>query len=162
MTAYLVLYTNLMRKVTTMTHSNSANPRLGKEFQDFVQGLAKKKFKTKFIQEHIVHIGLPPKAHKFDLVSEDGTVIIECKRYTWTKSGNVPSAKMAVLDEAILYMRSVPYYARKIIAMIEAHDPTGKRKESLAEYFVDKHGHLLADIEIWEVSLDGKMKKVSK
>ena len=145
-----------------MSNKNADNPRLGKEFQDFVQTLAEKKFKKKFVQEQVVRIGLPPKGHKFDLVSEDGTIIIECKRHTWTDGGNVPSAKIAVLDEAILYMRSVPYYARKIIAMIEAHDPTGKRKESLAEYFVDKHGHLLADIEIWEVSLAGKMKKISR
>ena len=142
--------------------SNSDHTRMGKEFQELVQGIVEKRFKQTFEKEKVVHIGLPPKGHKFDLVSEDGTVIIECKRYTWTKGGNVPSAKMAVLDEAILYMRSVPYYATKIITVLESYDPTGKHKESLAQYFVDKHGHLLADIEIWEVSLDGKVKKLKK
>lgn len=32
--------------------------------------------------------------HRFDLGSEEGSVLIECKSYTWTKSGNEPAAKL--------------------------------------------------------------------
>lgn len=74
----------------------------------------------RFIQEKSILIGNPAKNYKFDLVSEDSSIIIECKCYTWTESWNVPSAKMATIDEALLYMRSVFIKAKKIIIMQRA------------------------------------------
>jgi len=35
-----------------------------------------------------------PKAHRFDLGSEDPPMLVECKSYTWTVGGNSPSAKI--------------------------------------------------------------------
>ena len=55
-------------------------------------------------------------------------------------------------------MRSVPYYAYKIIAMPKNIHP--KRKITLAEYFVDKHGHLLADIAVWEIDDNNNVKVI--
>lgn len=41
-----------------------------------------------------VSIGRSAKNHKFDCVSEDGEIVVECKTYIWTDTGNVPSAKL--------------------------------------------------------------------
>lgn len=129
-------------------NSNSDNPHVGKAFQDEVLKVAEQYFKKDFQQETAVEIGNPAKPHKFDVVSEDKKIIIECKCYTWTEGGNVPSAKMATLDEAILYMRSVPYPATKIIAMKKDVHP--RRQITLADYFCDKKAYLMDDIQIWE------------
>ena len=141
-------------------NTNSENPHVGRGFQDKVQKIAEDVFKQVFVPEKPVAIGKPPKEHRFDLVSEDGKIIIECKCYTWTKAGFVPSAKLATLDEAVLYMRNVPYDARKIIIMHRAvHE---KRNITLAEYFVDKKSHLLGDVEVAEVSETDKLRFVTQ
>jgi hypothetical protein len=134
---------------------NSENPSAGKAFQYKVQAKAQENFGKLFIQECPVLIGNPPKEHRFDLVSEDHLIIIECKSYTWTKSWNVPSAKLAALDEAILYMRCIipSCSARKIIIMERSFNK--KTCETLAEYFVRRKGHLLADIEVMELDEGG-------
>lgn len=54
-------------------------------------------------QEAAILIGRPPKEHKFDLANADRSIVAECKCYTWTDSGNVPSAKLMGLDEAVFY-----------------------------------------------------------
>jgi len=43
------------------------------------------------------------KVHKFDLVSQNKKMVVECKKYYWTKGGNPPSAKFATLNEAVFY-----------------------------------------------------------
>ena len=137
-------------------NSNSQNPRVGKAFQATVKRAAEAYLSCSFEDECPVLIGNPPPPHKFDVVSSDGSVIIECKCYTWTEGGNVPSAKLATLDEAVLYMRSVTYKARKIIAIKKAYNHNNSI--TLAEYFCDKKGHLLDDIEVWEVDDNEKIK----
>ena len=133
---------------------NSENPIIGKKFQSEVLNFATKHFNKEFEEEVGIDIGNPPTPHKFDVVSVDKSIIIECKCYTWTESGNVPSAKLATLDEAILYMRSVTYNAERIIAMKESkHD---RRDITLAEYFCDKKGHLMEGISVWEFDDKGK------
>ena len=114
-------------------NSNSDNPKVGKDFQRKVLSIAQKTFNMPFDEEKVVPVGNPPKEHKFDVVSADGDIIIECKCYTWTNGGNVPSAKMSTLNEAVLYLRSVNYNARKILAMKK--DVRLRTGESLAEYY---------------------------
>ncbi len=139
-------------------NKNSENPKVGKEFENATLKWAEKYFDCGFDMEKAVEIGNPPKAHRFDLVSKDESIIIECKCYTWTKSGNVPSAKLATLDEAILYLRSVSYPAKKIIVMRMAQNE--KRKMTLAEYFYEKKGHLLGDVALWELNDYGDCKLI--
>jgi hypothetical protein len=131
-------------------NSNSDNPKVGKDFQRLALGLAMDYFGKNFIEEKTIDIGYPPKPHKFDVVSEDGLIVMECKCYSWTESGNVPSAKMSTLDEAILYMNNIPYTAEKIIVLKRALHPD--RDITLAEYFVEKKGHLMRDISVWELA----------
>ena len=131
-------------------NSNSDNPKVGKDFQRLALRFATDYFGKNFIEEKAIDIGYPPKPHKFDVVSEDGLIVIECKCYSWTESGNVPSAKMSTLDEAILYMNNIPYTAEKIIVLKRALHP--ERDITLAEFFVEKKGHLMRDISIWELA----------
>ena len=52
-----------------------------------------------------VAIGLSKREENrtFDLGSAQPPVLVECKSHTWTESGNVPSAKITVWNEAMYY-----------------------------------------------------------
>lgn len=130
-------------------NKNSENPKVGKDFEKVTLEWAKRYFNCDFDSEKPVEIGEPPKPHKFDLVSKDESIVVECKCYTWTDGGNVPSAKLATLDEAILYLRSITHPAQKIIAMRFSWND--KKQKSLATYFCEKKDHLLGDISVWEL-----------
>lgn len=139
-------------------NTNSENPKVGKEFQKRVLKIATDRFQQSFIEEKAVPIGKPAKDHKFDVVSVDGKRVIECKYYSWTNGNNVPSAKMATLNEAVLYMRNLPEDTHKILVMKK--DVRVSNGESLAQYYVRINGHLLDDIEVWEVDADNRVNVV--
>ncbi len=130
---------------------NSSNPKKGRDFEEVVAKLLGKRYKTSF-KERSIDIGNPPKAHNFDLVSEDGNIIVECKNYSWTESGNVPSAKMSFLNEAVLYLSHAPQNKKNIIVLRKDEHPD--RKESLAEYYVRTYYHLLDDVNVMELDVD--------
>ena len=98
--------------------------------------------------EKKIPIGDPPKDHKFDIVNSNLGIVIECKRYTWTVTGNVPSAKMGFTNEAVFYLRFLPDKYVKYIVMLKAHHP--KRQESLAEYYYRMNRHLLGAVKVAE------------
>ncbi|MFA6099392.1 MAG: hypothetical protein WC750_00760 [Patescibacteria group bacterium] len=131
-----------------MSLLNSENPKKGRDFEERVSQALEEKFGMKF-KKRSFGIGMPPKAHNFDLVSEDGKIIVECKNYSWTETGNVPSAKTAFLNEAVLYLSHVPANSKKIIVLRK--DNHSKRKESLAEYYVRTYFHLLNGVVVMEL-----------
>lgn len=89
------------------------------------------------------------KPHAFDLVSENPKVIIECKSHTWTKCGNMPSAKITTWNEAMLYFSLVPPDYRKILFVLR--DARYGHGETLAAYYLRTHGHLIPPgVELWE------------
>ena len=141
-----------------MANSNSENPHVGRRFQESVKLILEKKFCTSFEQEAVVAIGKPPKGHKFDLANEDRSIVAECKCYTWTDSGNVPSAKLMGLDEAVFYFSFLPAETKKILCMRKA--TYREKTETLAEYYVRVHGHLLGDVFVYEIADDGAMKEI--
>lgn len=141
-----------------MANTNSENPYVGRKFQGKVQALLEKKFSTSFDQEVAIAIGRPPKDHKFDLANKDRSIVAECKCYTWTDSGNVPSAKLMGLDEAAFYFNFLPYETMKILCMKYA--TYNRKSETLAEYYVRVHGHLLRDIFVYEISDDGVIREI--
>lgn len=114
--------------------SNSDNPRNGADFQRQVLEWFRKNYDSDFELEKKIPIGNPAKDHKFDIVDTAGTIAIECKRYTWTETGNVPSAKMGFTNEAAFYLSFLPETYEKYIVMLKSHHP--KRKESLADYHI--------------------------
>lgn len=141
-----------------MANTNSENPYVGRKFQELVQRTLEKRFCVAFEQEAEIAIGNPPKSHKFDLANKDCSIVAECKCYTWTDSGNVPSAKLMGLDEAVFYFGFLPSETMKILCMNKATYPG--RGETLAEYYVRVHGHLLRDVFVYEISDDGTMYEI--
>jgi hypothetical protein len=73
----------------------------------------------------------------------------------WTDGNNVPRAKMATLNEAVLYISNLPEDIRKILALKK--DVRTSNSETLASYYCRIYGHLLEDISIWEIDNDGNM-----
>lgn len=128
--------------------SNSDNPRNGAAFQKEVLAWFEKHYGTVFDIEKKILIGKPAKEHKFDIVSEKLHIAIECKRYTWTETGNVPSAKMGFTNEAAFYLSFLPKEYDRYIAMLRSFHT--KRNESLAEYYFRTNRHLLGTIKIAE------------
>lgn len=147
--------------------SNSDNPGKGTEFQKQVQYWFTSKYGIPFHMEVPIPIGstlIDPKEyknHKFDLANDNHTIVIECKRYTWTESGNVPSAKMGFTNEAAFYLSLLKNAEEKYIVMLKSC--TSKRKETLAEYYYRTNKHLLGDIIIAEYDpSDNEMRFLNK
>ena len=127
---------------------NKDNPGLGAAFQADVANFLSNKYNMAFELEKKIQIGHPPKDHKFDIVSADNTIAVECKRYTWTETGNVPSAKMGFCNEAAFYLSLLPNTYEKYIVMLESTHP--KHSETLAEYYYRMNRHLLGNTKVAE------------
>lgn len=132
-------------------NKNSENPRIGKEFQLSVKKWFEKQFDVPFEMEHKMLIGCPAKLHSFDISDMNEKIVVECKCYTWTETGNVPSAKMGAVNEAAFYLSFLPQNTDKYIVMLRAEH--AKRNETLAEYYFRTNRHLLGDIKILEYNM---------
>ncbi len=136
---------------------NSLNPRIGATFQKQVALWFEKEYSKAFLMEKGIEIGNPGKEHRFDIIAEDGSIAIECKCYTWTASGNVPSAKMGFVNEAAFYLSFLPDKFEKYIVMSKSSFP-GK-KETLAEYYYRINKHLLGSTRVAEYDTEtGEMR----
>lgn len=94
-------------------------------------------------------MGSTKKRHIFDLGCEEQKIIVECKSHRWTTGGNIPSAKMTVWNEVMLYFLASPNHYRKILCVLRHHSE--KRGVSLASYYVRIYKHLIPNgVEIWE------------
>ena len=129
-------------------NSNSENPKVGKEFQMAVKRWFENALNKEFEIEKKIAIGSPAKLHSFDISDCQGKIVIECKCYTWTETGNVPSAKMGFVNEAAFYLSFLGSDVDKTIVMAKATHP--KRNETLAEYYFRTNRHLLGKIKILE------------
>lgn len=94
-------------------------------------------------------VGAKPKAHRFDLGSHDPAVLVECKSHNWTVTGNMPSAKVTVWNEAMYYFYLAPENFRKILFVLESHHPD--KPKTLAQYYTQINAHLIPiDVSIFE------------
>lgn len=101
----------------------------------------------------------PIDGHRFDWASPDGLVVVECKCLGWTASGNVPSAKIDNLNEAVNWLTKVPSAIRKILCM--SRSVHSSKKESLAEYFVRTSKSLpKSGISVFEINETGTIRKI--
>lgn len=132
----------------------SNSQRNGKLFQKQVLQIAAQRLGLQFTEECPVPVGNPSKLHKFDVVEQNLSVIIECKCYSWRSGNKVPQAKISILNEAALYLLSITGNtdARKIIAMKK--DINSTTSQTLASYYVNLYGYLLQNIEVWEVDMN--------
>lgn len=128
------------------------NATKGKLFQEQVQEWFSLNRNEKFNAEVAMPIGFPAKLHNFDLANERATVFVECKNYTWTASGNIPSAKLAFCNEAIFFLRLLPATCEKWLVLMKSTHP--KRSETLAEYYCRTYRHLFGDVRVAEYDFE--------
>lgn len=141
-------------------NANNENPKVGRLFQELSAKMMGKHFGISFEIDEAILIGEPAKAHKFDCVSSDKKYVAECKCYTWTETGNIPSAKMGFVNEAVFYMSYLPADTTKMIIMKKAtHE---KRSETLAEYYCRINKHLLKGINVFEIDMENESISVVK
>lgn len=129
--------------------SNADNPRRGREFQSLVAEVLGRHWGVPFELEVAFPIGRPAKPHRFDLASTDRKYVGETKSYTWTETGNMPSAKMAFINEAVFYLSHLPAEHVRFVAMLRDVHPT--KGEPLADYYYRTYRHLLNGVLILEV-----------
>ena len=128
---------------------STSNSHVGRDFETTAQDYFSQKG-ISLQRGHSVRIGVSSKKHRqFDLGSDDPPVLVECKSHTWTRSGNVPSAKMTVWNEAMYLFLLAPKRFQKVLFVLR--DFNEGRGESLAEYYARNNSHLIPDsVEIWE------------
>lgn len=136
---------------------SSSNKKKGDGFRDLAMLILREELNTTLKPEVKISIGEPKTEHAFDLANEDKSIVIECKNYTWTTAGNVPSAKVSTINEAVLYFSFLDANVRKILCLKKSVHP--KRQETLAEYYVGSYGHMLRDITVYEIDEDDKKLK---
>ena len=119
----------------------------GRAFQTLAKQCISRATGQEFSPEFPYPIGTPPRPHRFDLVSEDRRIVVECKCYTWTSGGKTPQGKISTLIEALYYMSFLPETGIRIIAINKAITP-GKT-ETLAAYFFRTYRHLLRAVQLW-------------
>ena len=134
-----------------MPEPNSQNTGKGKIFQTIAAKVLGHYFQVMFQTEHPIPIGNPPKNHKFDLFSYDGNYIGECKNYSWTEGGNVPSAKMGFINEAVFYLQHVS--SDKFRFVVLRRDVDNKHTETLADYYYRTNKHLLNGVSVIEIDV---------
>lgn len=135
-----------------MPKLNRYNPKRGRDFEEIARELLSEYFQTELRPNHPIAIGDPPKIHRFDLGSPDSRIAGECKNYSWTKRGHIPSAKMAFLNEAVLCLSHLPRNTKRFIAM--RRDTHQKRDETLADYYSRTYRHFLGQIQLLEIDLN--------
>ena len=129
-----------------------SNAHVGRDFEAAAQGYFRQKGIT-LRKDYGVQVGVSGKRDKkkrqFDLESDNPPVLVECKSHTWTSSGNVPSAKIHVWNEAMYYFSLAPEEFQKVLFVLR--DFNKRREETLAQYYFRTHGHLIPDdVEILE------------
>ncbi|MCL2508249.1 MAG: hypothetical protein FWF05_03635 [Oscillospiraceae bacterium] len=137
---------------------NSQNQTVSRDFEIGVKKWFENKYHMEFERNSSFSIGNPPKAHRFDVVSEDKLIVAECKCYTWTETGNIPSAKMGSVNEAVFYLSFINDADTYVVLKKSMHP---KRSETLAEYYYGANKHLLGHTEVLEFDADmGIMRKM--
>ena len=136
--------------------ANKDNPGTGRNFEKLAKVYLKRSENLDLNSKVSLEISAnknAAKPHFFDLGSNENKVIVECKCHSWTKNRNVPSAKMAVWNEAMYYFILAPDCYRKILFVKRIY--CEKRKETLAEYYTRIYSHLVPyGVEILEYDLD--------
>ena len=91
----------------------------------------------------LLGVSTKKKSHCFDFGSHDPAVLVECKSHNWTVTGNMPSAKVTVWNEAMYYFHLAPAHFRKILFVLEARHT--RQTQTLAEYYLRTAGHLIPE-----------------
>jgi len=139
-----------------MIMANEDHSRIGREFEEKVMAWFEEHHNVGFSRKsdvNMISIGKPPKKHEFDVVSEDRSFVIECKCFTWTITDGMPSGKMKSISEAVLRLSFISN-AKTFVVIKKSY--SNKRKETLAEYYYRRFGHMLRRTRILEFEYDDK------
>jgi len=126
-----------------------SNVDRGRSFQLAVKDALERRSGIVFDLEVALPVGDPPKPHTFDFASPDKHYVGEAKAFTWTTTGNVPSAKITGLREALNYLRLLPSSTATFLVVKRDYHP--RRRETLGEYFVRLNRNLLGNVAILEL-----------
>lgn len=131
-----------------------SNAHVGNDFESVALEFFAKKNIT-LSRKFPVELGVSKtkKVHCFDLGTETAKIIVECKSHRWTAGARVPSAKMAVWNEAMYYFHLAPYDYRKVFFVL--YDCRKERGESLLSYYKRTYLHMIPDgVEFleWDVA----------
>jgi hypothetical protein len=97
-----------------------------------------------------IKLNVMGKGHAFDLVTPDRDVVAECKAFSWTVSGNVPSAKIVHLREAVSDLRGL---GEGVLCYLVVERATHSRhRETLGEYFVRLNRERLGPVSVLELA----------
>jgi hypothetical protein len=124
----------------------------GKAFQVLCAKALRQALNRDFDLEVPISIG-PGKPHFFDLATPERDIIVECKAFTFTASGNNPSAKITTLREAASYLRAVKGDVQRLLIVKRAPHP--KRGETLGRYFVRLNINHLDRVTVLEMPESG-------
>jgi len=141
--------TPVMAKTVQCMLSNSER---GKAFQILCCHALKRAFNRDFDLEVSIDIG-GGKSHFFDLATSERDIIVECKAFAYTATGNNPSAKITTLREAAMYLRLINGNVRRLLFIKYAPHP--KRGETLGRYFVRLNANHLEQVTVLEMPESG-------
>ena len=120
-----------------------SNPEKGRRFREAAHPILEVHLGVRLSAEIRLSIGSPAKLHKFDLVADDRTWVLECKALAWRQNGGVPQAKITSITEAALCLRDLERQGSERAIVLE-RATHAQRRETLAEYYVRLHSHNLA------------------
>jgi hypothetical protein len=86
-------------------------------------------------------VGNLKKPHSFDIGSANPAILVECKSHRWTIGDVVPSAKLAVWNEAMYFFHLAPQHFRKVLFVLK--HTSSRRNISLASYYIKTFRHLI-------------------
>lgn len=127
---------------------SKSNTHAGREFEEAVKDYFHSSQGLKLERNFEALVGFKAKKpHKFDLGCRKPRILVECKSYKWTVGGNSPSAKIKMLNEAMLLFSIAPRGYRKILVLLKDM----KGNQSLATHYTRTQNHLIPQgVEIWE------------
>lgn len=128
-----------------------SNAHAGREFEDQARAYFAKNEALDLKRNLSVPLGIADlkKEHAFDLGSHEPPIIVECKSHNWTETGNMPSAKVTVWNEAMYFFHLAPAHFRKVLFVLWATHPS--KKETLAQYYLRLYSHLIpSGVEVIE------------
>lgn len=136
---------NLIALLQDGTADAPSKPRDWQAFETLAKAHFERMLEIRLTEQ--VEKSLPDgQVHRFDLASDDGAVLIECKSYTWTKGGNEPAAKLNhARTDALMLKASLA--KRKLLVFEDDLHPTTRK--SLAELFARRSQAWLGDVEVW-------------
>ncbi len=87
-----------------------------------------------------------PMRHEFDLVSDDGNIVGECKCYKWTEGSFYPSGKISTANEALFFLSRVNAKEKFLVLK----EDISKSGQSLPDVYVRRANGLMDDIEVYK------------